>query len=77
MVMPIGHSQRSCSPGHLPRDHSLLAIWTSPGSYGEPRRPSGEAPSRVWVTSAAVAPQKTLVWEMLPSDTPAVPSASS
>lgn len=42
-MLPVARPQCSCSPGHLPGDHSLLAIQTSQGSHGEPREPPGEA----------------------------------
>ena len=63
-MLPVGHPLHSCSSGHLPVDHSLL-IQTPQGSNGELCKPSEEAVSGMWVTSAASCSAETPVWGVL------------
>ena len=69
VVMPTGVPQCSCSADHLPCNHSLRIIWTSPDKPGVAQRAIWGAPSGVWVIGAV---QKTQIWETLPSELPAV-----
>ena len=67
VVMPTGVPQCSCSADHLPCNHSLRIIWTSPDKPGVAQRAIWGAPSGV-----IGAVQKTQIWETLPSELPAV-----
>lgn len=68
VMLPAARPQCSCSPGHLPHDHSLLAIWTSQGTPGSP---VNHLEKLLW----HVSNQETLVWEVVLPAIPAVHSA--